>query len=209
MALTRTSLAADLGASDLTASVTSTTGFPGVGTYASPLQMMQVDDEYMLIQVVPASGTVKLMQRGYNGSAAVAHDILAPVSTSSDPNDWAGVPVGEVVNRPPDFDAVRSIGENGVIPVPTQPTTYVITKATALATTTLAAPPKDQDGLRVTFTSQTAAAHVITATSLLADAVTGSPHTTATFAAFIGATITLIADNGLWNVQSSTGVVIT
>lgn len=209
MALTRTSLSADLAASDLQVAVTSTTGFPAVGTYAVPQQMMQVDDEFMLIERVPASGVVKVMQRGYNGSAAVAHDILAPVATSADPQDWVAVPLGEVVNRPPDFDAVRSVGENGVIPVPTQPTTYVLTKATALASTTFGAPAKDQDGLMVVFTSQTAAAHVITATTLWGDAVSGSPHTTATFAAFIGASLTVRAQNGLWNVISSTGVTIT
>jgi hypothetical protein len=210
MALTRTSLAADMSASDLTAAVTSTAaGFPAVGSYASPQQMMQVDDEYMLIQVVPVAGVVKVMQRGYNGSAAVAHDILAPVVTSSLPGDWVNVPVGEVVNRPPDFDQVVSVGENGVIPVPIQPTVYVLTKATALGTTTFGAPGKDQDGLRVTFTSQTAAAHVITATTLWGDGVSGSPHTTATWAAFIGASLTVVAENGLWNVVSSVGVTIT
>lgn len=210
MALTRTSLAADMSASDLTASITSTSaGFPAVGTYASPAQMMQVDDEYMLIQVVPVANTVKVMQRGYNGSKAEAHDILAPVATSSDPQDFAAVASGAVVNRAPWVDAVLSVGENGVIPVPVKNTTYELTKATALSSTTLGAPAKDQDGLRVTITSQTAAAHVITSTTLLADAVSGSPHTTATFAAFIGASLVLQADNGLWNVISAVGVTIT
>lgn len=210
MALTRTSLSADCTASDLQLAITSTSsGFPAVGTYASPKQMLQVDDEYMLIEVVPVSGTVKVMQRGYNGSKAEAHDLLAPVATSSDRQDFAAVASGAVVNRAPWTDAVLSVGENGVIPVPVKNTTYELMKATALASTTLAAPAKDQDGLRVRFTSQTAAAHVITATTLWGDGVSGSPHTTATFAAFIGATLTVQADNGIWNVVSSVGVTIT
>lgn len=210
MSLTRTSLAADCSASDLSLSITSTaSGFPAVGAYSSPAQMLQIDDEYMLIQLVPASGYVKVMQRGYNGSKAEAHDILAPVATSSDPQDFAAVASGAVVNRAPWTDAVLSVGENGIIPVPVKNTTYELTKATALSTTTFGAPAKDQDGLRVRFTSQTAAAHVITATGLWGDGVSGSPHTTATWAAFIGASLTVQADNGIWNVISSVGVTIT
>lgn len=208
MALTRTSLTAAIGPSDLTIPVTSTTGFPTVGAIGLR-QMMQVDDEYMLIEVVPVANTVRVMQRGYNGTTGTAHDILAPVITSSAVADFANIPVGTNVSRPPFFDDVQSVGQNGIIPVPVRNTTYLLTKATALASTTLAAPGKDQDGLQVTFTSQTAAAHVITATSLLGDAVSGSPHTTATFAAFIGASLVVKADNGIWNVVSSVGVTIT
>lgn len=210
MALTRTSLSADCGASDLQLAITSTSsGFPSAGVYSTPPYLMQIDDEYMLLERVLASGSVKVMQRGYNGSKAVAHDILSPVTISADPQDFVAVSEGAVANRPPWVDAVRAIGENGVIPVPNRNTTYELVKATALGSTTLGAPGKDQDGLRVTLTSLTAAAHVITATSLLGDAVSGSPHTTATFAAFIGASLTLEAANGIWNVVSSVGVTIT
>jgi hypothetical protein len=73
----------------------------------------------------------------------------------------------------------------------------------------LVAPSKAQDGLVVTFTSLTAAAHVITATTLLGDAVSGSPHTTATFAAFIGTTLTLQAQNGIYNLVANVGVTVT
>lgn len=208
MALTRTSLTAAIGPSDLTLAVTSTTGFPVVGAVGSR-QLMQVDDEYMIVEVVPVANVVKVAQRGYNGTAGTAHDILAPVVTSSVAADFANIPVGAEVSRPPFFEDVQSVGQNGIIPVPVRNTVYLLTKATALASTTFAAPGKDQDGLQVTFTSQTAAAHVITATSLWGDAVSGSPHTTATFAAFIGASLTVKADNGLWNVVASVGVTIT
>lgn len=208
MALTRTSLTAAIGPSDLTLAVTSTTGFPTVGAIGLR-QMMQVDDEYMLIEVVPVANTVKVLQRGYNGTAGTAHDVLAPVATSSVYSDFANIPTGADVSRPPDVDDVQSVGQNGIIPVPVRNTTYLLTKATALGTTTFAAPGKDQDGLTVTFTSQTAAAHVITATTLWGDAVSGSPHTTATFAAFIGASLMVKADNGIWNIVSAVGVTIT
>ena len=85
--------------------------------------------------------------------------------------------------------------------------TVKITKATA-ALCNIAAPSVGQDGMTLVITSATAAAHTVTGVALIADGVTGSPHSTATFAAFKGATITLMAVNQLWNVVSSTGVTV-
>lgn len=84
---------------------------------------------------------------------------------------------------------------------------FVITKAGVLADT-LAAPTAAQNGSVMVFTSRTANAHTITATGLINDGTTGSPHNLATFAQFAGATITLVADNLLWNVVSLQHVVI-
>jgi len=79
----------------------------------------------------------------------------------------------------------------------------IITKATAAALT-LAAPAKADDGMLVEFISTTAAAHVITATGLLAD---GAGHTdTLTFAAQIGASCLLMAYQGKWYVKRLQGV---
>jgi len=60
-----------------------------------------------------------------------------------------------------------------------------------------------QNGLKLIFTSQTAAAHVITSTAGINNGLTGSPWTTATFAAFIGAGFSLVANNGTWNVLAA------
>jgi hypothetical protein len=115
---------------------------------------------------------------------------------------------------PPFQPAMQTIGEDYTFTLAevaawgNQARNFPITKATAAAIV-LVAPSKAQDGLTLVFTSLTAAAHVITATTLLADAVTGSPHTTATFAAFIGASLTLQAQNGLWNVIAAVVVPIT
>lgn len=209
MALTATTLAADCSASDLTLSLTSTSsGFPAVGVVGSR-QVMQVDGEYMLLDRVVASGVVKVLLRGYNGSSAVAHDVLADVQTSADPADFPAYGVGQSVQRPLSTDLIVSVGENGVVPVPVQNTTVFLTKGSALASTTLAAPSKASNGVRLTITSQTAFAHVITATSLLGDGVSGSPHTTATFGAFIGASMVLEASDGIWNVLALNAVTIT
>lgn len=92
--------------------------------------------------------------------------------------------------------------------IPAKAGCALLTKATAAAMT-LGAPTIDQNGDILVITSQTAAAHTVTALTLFADAVTGSPHGTATFAAYKGASVTLMAANLLWNVIATTGVTIT
>lgn len=84
----------------------------------------------------------------------------------------------------------------------------IIQKASAAAMT-LAAPAAADDGQVLVITSETAAAHTVTTSHLLADGVSGSPHGTATSGGFKGATLTLVADNQLWNVQSAVGWTIT
>ena len=73
---------------------------------------------------------------------------------------------------------------------------------------TLDAPTVAQDGMLLTVTSSTAFAHTITATSLIDDGVTGGSKTTATFAAFAGASIVLMAYNGKWHTISLKAVTV-
>lgn len=86
--------------------------------------------------------------------------------------------------------------------------TAMITKA-GVAAMTLAAPTAAQEGMTLVVVSQTAYAHTITATGLIDDGVTGGSKTTATFAAFAGAAITLMASNLKWAVISKNVVTIT
>ncbi len=216
MAITATALSADLTATGETLAVASGTGFPAAGgPIVSPGYTVRINREYMLAVQQPVANVIKVIQRGYNGTFAQAHDLLSKVEVSALGSDFADPFPGSVVNMPPHQPGMQTLGENFAIDATTvaswgnQAQNFAITKATALATSTLAAPSKAQDGLTVVFTSLTAAAHVITATALWADAVSGSPHNTATWAAFIGATLTVQAQNGLWNVVSSTGVTIT
>jgi hypothetical protein len=150
--------------------------------------------------------TLKLTQRGENGTAVTAHDILSTIMTTTDNQDWTALQMGANTDRPPYVDDVISVGENGTIACPTRNTTIMLTKATALSTTTLADPPKDRDGLRLTVTSATDAAHVITGT--FADGTTGA-HTTATYQAFNGASMVLVAQQATWNTVSLENVAIT
>lgn len=77
----------------------------------------------------------------------------------------------------------------------------VLTHADAGAYT-LAAPSALQDGMEMVFTAGVAAAHVITATGLLKDGTTGT-HNTATFAAYLGASLRLVAYSQLWHVTDN------
>lgn len=86
---------------------------------------------------------------------------------------------------------------------PTVQTDYRLTKGSAAALT-LAAPTAAEEGQEIFITSTTAAAHVLTATGLLQGGAAG--HNTATFAAQIGASIVLVAQNLLWVVKSAVGI---
>lgn len=215
MAITQTNLTADLSATALTMTVASGSGFPTAGaTIANPPYVVRIDKEIMLANQQPVSGQISILQRGFSGTVARSHDILAKVEVSANPSDFADPPSGTDVVLPPYLPNQQTIGEDytftstEVAAFGNQPRILPITKATAAAIT-LVAPSKAQDGLVLTFTSLTAAAHVITATTLLGDGASGSPHTTATFAAFIGASLSLQAQNGIWNVIGNVAVTIT
>lgn len=181
---------------DLAVSVTSATGFVA-GNF------LKIDDEYMLIDRSYVSGTmIPVFRRGDRGSTVAAHNALAITATGLS-SDMANLPAGNLIQdsqSPLGWDIV-TYSVSGAIAIPTRDTMVVLDKATA-AVMTLAAPGADQDGLQLYVTSTTAAAHTITATTLLADGLTGSPHTTVTFAAFKGAGIRLRALAGLWQVES-------
>lgn len=82
--------------------------------------------------------------------------------------------------------------------------TYVVTKA-GVAALTLAAPvATTEDGTEITFTSNTANAHTLTATGLF-QCGTASVNL-ATFAAQAGAGLTIVAYQGKWNVIASVGI---
>lgn len=228
MALTNTTLAAACGASDLTLAVTSTSsGFPAVGVYASPAQVMRVDGEDMLIQVVPSSGTVKVMQRGYNGTTARAHEALSVVSTSSDPQDFNSPGAGADVNRPPYVDKIVTLGVDTVFtatgtpatattqPYPTTNTTYYLNKAGVCAVTLIAtgattpAPSAASAGVRMTFIGLTANAHTVTygpgfnGNTTTSDVATSNGLAGATLELQIGPTGLISATNA--SVNASTG----
>lgn len=84
---------------------------------------------------------------------------------------------------------------------------YVIDTGGADAIT-LAAPTSDvDDGLSINIWSDTNFAHTVTAAALFANGT--ALKTTATFAAFRGAGLTLRAMDGVWHVVGQTGITFT
>jgi hypothetical protein len=80
----------------------------------------------------------------------------------------------------------------------------LITYGAALAMTLAAPIAGADDGKYISITSTTAFAHTLTATGLLK---TGTASVNvATFAASAGASLILMAYNGLWYVRSATGI---
>lgn len=147
--------------------------------------------------ILSRSGT-SLMRAATGKSVDIQHDQadnLLKFKTSD----------GTVRSLAPTLDPITEYLVDGAIAINSG--TAVLTKATAGAYT-LAAPTAAQAGTRLTITSRTAAAHVITATGLIHDGVVGGAKNTATFAAFVGASIDLVAVNLLWHVVSKNAVTV-
>lgn len=199
MALTNTTLSAAVAFNDDTIKVTSTSGF-------ADGQVIRVDNEFMA-QAGAAVGTTLKVRRGLEGTAQVAHGILADTVTGL-PGDFPAPRPGSPVSVPPMLTGRNSLGTDVTITtadLPKGELTYVITKATAAAIT-LGAPSKAQNGLLMTIRSATAAAHTVTlAAGFYGDA--GSSDI-ATFAAKVGASMTIEANAGTWGVIALANVTI-
>jgi hypothetical protein len=135
------------------------------------------------------------------------------VNASSDPTG------GGVINDTAPFDItaedntlLQNIATEAVLAASTGAITQWygvnLLKYAGAGSYTLAAPTAAQEGMNFVITSSNAYAHVITATTLLNNGLTGSPFTTMTFAAFAGASISLMAINQKWNVVSVNAVVL-
>jgi D-ribose pyranose/furanose isomerase RbsD len=98
---------------------------------------------------------------------------------------------------------------DSALPLPTtaEQIKIALTKGSAGAYT-LAAPTAAMNGKELIIVAGTAFAHVITATNLLDDGVTGGAKDTATFAAFVGSGIHLMAYNLKWCVVAKNLVTI-
>jgi hypothetical protein len=117
---------------------------------------------------------------------------------------------GDVIEVQPfstvNVNGITLASANGAIAL--VPGTVVITKTGSLAAMTLAAPTAAQNGLILRITSSTAFAHTVTATGLFDDGVTGGSKTTATFAAFAGASMAVMAYEGKWHTLSLKAVTV-
>ncbi|MBA3578938.1 MAG: hypothetical protein H0W42_03035 [Gemmatimonadaceae bacterium] len=198
MPLTTTQLSTGISQDALDIAVVSTLG-------ATANRPMKIDNEYMAVVEIVGSNLVKVRSRGDQGTQAVAHNALASVIFGTgEADEFPSHPVAASGKIAPHFPEHITLGISGIVPVRGDEflTDYAIKKA-GVYLGTLAAPNKAMNGQRLTFTSGTAFAHVITATGLFK---TGAATVnTGTFAAFAGAGFTVEAQDGFWNVVASVG----
>lgn len=180
---------------------------PALG--AAPLSVgvpILIDSEFAFVVQQTASGVFSLRSRGSEGTVGAAHDILANVYGSIT-NDFGNPQPGTVVTIDPAEDTPIALGQDQTIVLIGANSVYNINKASAAALT-LPAPNSGDNAVTVAITSNTAFAHVVTATPAgsIKDGVTAK--TTATFAAVAGATLTFVSENGAWNVVALQGVTL-
>jgi hypothetical protein len=197
MSLAKTQLAAAISHDTLDIPVVSSTG-------ATVNKPVLIDHEYMAVQEVVSATLVRVRTRGDQGTQAVAHNALASVIFGTgEAGEWPDHPVAASGRIAPHYPEHVSLGVSGTINPSSFPefqVDYAVTKAGVY----LGPPNKADNGKRITITSTTAFAHVITATGLFK---TGAATVnTATFAAFAGAGFTAVAEDGLWNIVASVGI---
>lgn len=163
--------------------------------------LVRVDNEFMLVTDVSLSPTIAVVRgysNDYTSSSALAHGTLALVCYGV-PGDFSQVNGTAAA-------AVTSYSISGAITVPLTDQKIEINDASAAALT-LGAPLADTTP-RIIITSASAAAHTVTAVTLLADGTSTTLKSTATFGPHVGATLELLGVNGVWNVCSVENVAL-
>jgi hypothetical protein len=165
----------------------------------------KIDGEYMKIVNI-ISPIVHVRERGSEGGTAILHDTGASV-TFGIGSEMPLLGTGELVPPPTEDRAVISVGSDQTIPWNSlrRDTIVTITKPSAAAII-LEAPNAAADGVTLTIVSASNFAHIITATGLIEDGVTGGAKNTLTFPAFAGASVTLLANRAKWTVLAKNTV---
>lgn len=206
MAITSTTASAAITNLQTTIALTSVTGVTAPNWQTgSGIIVLLIDQEFFLVAAAPTGTTVPVV-RGYMGTAAAAHASLAGVQIGN-PSDFG--PYSDIssqktievsaANAATNQPGINLTGTTDAIDA-TVPGFYVV-KTAAVDAMTLVAPAAAAEGNIIEIVSDTANAHTLTATSLLAGGT--ALKTTATFPAFRGAYLKLRACNGVWEVLSS------
>lgn len=211
MAIVATTLSAAMTATQTTCTVASTTNItnPNWQTAAGIIYLL-VDQEYMLMTNVNTTTLVCQLQRGQWGTAQAAH-VNGSLVQSGTPTDYSqlsqifsqksttALQVELATNLPAVFLSGSTDAINAAIPG------YYEVKTAGVDAMTIAAVPAAAEGNIITIISDTANAHTLTAPSAIFANGTAL-KTVATFPAFRGASLTLRASNGVWEVLSSGAV---
>lgn len=206
MAITATTLAAAIGASDTTINVASATGITGPNfTAGTGITVLFIDQEFLVVIGTPV-GTFVPVLRGQFGTASAAHVTGSQVQIGL-PGDFStnfgefvksSMTVFETIGAQ-NFPATFLAGTADAIPAGVAG--FYVVKTGSADLMTLAAPTAAQEGNIIQIWSDTAFAHTLTATSLLAGGT--ALKTTATFPAFRGAGMVLRVCNLVYHVLSS------
>lgn len=105
-------------------------------------------------------------------------------------------------------NVVTAYASDGAVAFTAPKNMIVLTKGSAGAYTLAAPIAGEEDGKMIHASAGTAYAHVITATGLIGDGVTGGYKDTLTFGAYVGSGCTLMAYNGKWLVLSKNVVTV-
>lgn len=189
MATTNTTLAIACAAGDDTIRVTSATGF-SVG------KLVKMENEFARVKSV--SGTaIGLSLRGDNGTKAVAHNILSPISVG-DAADFPGqMPQG----------LVNTYGAAGAIAIPADgKDVTVILAAASAAAMTLADPTGPQEGMTMIIIAKAAQAYTVTNTTGFGAG--GGSLDVATFGGAVGDNMVITAIGAKWHVVSKVNVTL-
>lgn len=143
------------------------------------------------------------MASGASGGGAYMPDANY---TRTGATDTGGTYIGPTITSPTitggtstGIPLITTISGDGAISIAQG--TVILTKGSAAAIT-LAAPTAAQAGTTIAIVAQSAFAHVVTATGLIDDGVTGGSKNTWTSAAFVGSSLTLQAIALKWSVLS-------
>jgi hypothetical protein len=196
MAITlSTTLAVACGKDDRTIKLTS-------GTSAAVGMVVKMEQEFSSVAAIASDGvTITLGVRGAQGSAVVAHKILAPVEVST-ASDFFNSPIGSDIPIPYSTKELYTYGAAGAIQVPSEDANIFLVAGTAAAMT-LPLPTTDIDGVTLTISAGAAQAYTVTVPT-----ATGYKNTTgtATYAAAIGNNMVIVAYKGQWLPVSVIGV---
>lgn len=206
MSITATTLSGAITASQTSFGVASAAGItiPNFQT-ASGITYLFIDQELML--VITVNGTFIGVVRGVNGTQAAAHVSGAQVQI--------GLPTDFVTQQELYGSAITKINTSAAFnqpaifltgtadAIPAHVAGFYVVKTGSADLMTLAAPVAADEGNIIEVWSDTAFAHTITATSLIAAGV--SLKTTVTFPAFRGAGVRLRACNLVWHLLAGGG----
>jgi len=187
MALTRTTLAGAIGPTDIFCGVAAAAGF-------AVNDFLRLDDEFVLVQSI--LGTRIGIERGQHGTIATGHALACPAVVGH-PEDFPPVPEPRTYTYGASANAIIAPGLHRLYgPGP------------AAITITLPDPTIGQDGIMMTFMCMDAVAHVVTNAAGSGFNAAGAGADVCTFGAVIGNNITIVADNGNWNVLGNVGGVL-